>query len=46
MGVSTANFIRTLEEIDMRWGSLEAYLAGPIGLAPADFDTLRDRYLV
>ena len=45
MGVSTRNFCRTLDLIDRQWGSLEAYLTGPIGLEPADLALLRDRYL-
>ena len=45
MGANTENFVKTLEEIDRRYGSLEAYLKGPIGLTDADIRTLRQRYL-
>ena len=45
MGVSTRNFCRTLDLIDRRWGSLEAYLMGPIGLTADDLSVLRGRYL-
>lgn len=45
MGVSTRNFIRTLDLIDAQWGSMEAYLTGPLGLDAGDLAVLRDRYL-
>lgn len=45
MGVSTRNFCRTLDLIDSQWGSLEAYLTGPIGLTAGDLALLRSRYL-
>lgn len=45
MGVSTRNFSRTLDLIDREWGSLEAYLLGPIGLTADDLAVLRGRYL-
>ena len=45
LGANTENFVKTLEEIDRRYGSMEAYLKGPIGLDDADIQTLRQRYL-
>ena len=45
MGVSTRNFCSTLDLIDRNWGSLEAYLTGPLGLDAGDLETLRSRYL-
>lgn len=45
LGVSTRNFCRTLDLIDREWGSLEAYLTGPLGLAQEDLALLRARYL-
>ncbi|MCR4823791.1 MAG: tyrosine-protein phosphatase, partial [Bacteroidales bacterium] len=45
MGVSTRNFCRTLDFIDSQWGSLEAYLLGPLGLDRNDLALLRGRYL-
>ena len=46
LGVNTENFVRTLEEIDRRYGSMETYLKGPIGLTDADIRTLKERYLL
>lgn len=45
LGANTDNFIRTLDEIDARFGSIEAYLKGPIGLTGTDILALRKRYL-
>lgn len=45
LGANTENFVSTLDEIDRRYGSMEAYLKGPIGLTDADIRTLRERYL-
>ena len=39
------NFIKALDRIDQEFGSLQAYLKGPIGLTDADIQTLRERYL-
>ncbi len=46
MGCNTENFINALNAIDREYGSLEAYLKGPIGLTDADILTLRVRYLL
>ena len=46
LGVNTENFVKTMEEIDRRYGSMEAYLKGPLGLTDADIRTLKDRYLL
>lgn len=45
MGVSVRNFCSTLDLIDREWGSLQGYLTTLMGLTPADFHTLRARYL-
>lgn len=46
MGCNTENFIRALDTLDQQYGSLEAYLKGPMGLTDEDIQTLRNRYLV
>lgn len=46
LGANTENFIGTLDEIDRRYGSIEAYLKGHIGLTDGDIRVLRERYLV
>ena len=46
MGCNTENFINALNAIDREYGSIEAYLKGPIGLTDADILTLRVRYLL
>lgn len=46
IGANTRNFIKTLELVDREYGSMDAYLKGPIGLSEADILTLRERYLV
>ncbi len=45
LGANTDNFVRALEEVDSRYGSLEAYLKGPMGITDEDIQTLRGRYL-
>jgi protein-tyrosine phosphatase len=45
MGANTENFIKALDAVDAQYGSLEAYLKGPMGLTDADIQTLRTRYL-
>ena len=45
LGANTDNFIKTLDRIDREYGSMEAYLKGPIGLTDNDILTLRERYL-
>lgn len=45
MGVSTRNFIRTLDIIDSEFGGIQAYLANQLMLAPSDIRTLRNRFL-
>jgi protein-tyrosine phosphatase len=45
LGANTDNFIKSLDRIDQEYGSMDAYLKGPIGLTDADITTLRDRYL-
>ena len=45
LGANTDNFIKALESIDREFGTIEAYLKGPIGLTEQDILTLRERYL-
>lgn len=45
IGVNVKYFIAALDLIDRRWGSMEAYLRGPLCLTDGDFKTLRQRYL-
>ena len=45
LGANTDNFIKALDSIDREYGSMEAYLKGPIGLTDQDILTLRERYL-
>ena len=45
LGANTDNFIKALDRIDREYGSMEAYLKGPIGLTDNDIPTLRERYL-
>ena len=45
LGANTHNFIKTLDRIGHEYGSMDAYLRGPIGLTDADIATLKARYL-
>ena len=45
LGANTDNIINALDSIDKEYGSMEAYLKGPIGLTDQDILTLRERYL-
>ena len=45
LGANTENFIKALDRIDREFGTMEAYLKGPIGLTDQDILTLRERYL-
>jgi len=45
LGANTENFIKVLDRIDREFGTMEAYLKGPIGLTDQDILTLRERYL-
>lgn len=45
LGCNTDNFIKALDRIDQEYGSLDAYLKGPIGLIDEDIQLLRERYL-
>ena len=45
MGVSTANFIRTLELIDREFGGMHAYLQDILMLSHEDIRILRNRFL-
>ena len=45
LGANTENFILALDEVDRQYGSIDAYLRGPIGLTDEDIKLLRERYL-
>ncbi len=45
MGCSTENFVKALDRIDREYGSVDAYLKGPMWLSEEDIRTLRERYL-
>ena len=45
LGANTDNFKKALDRIDQEFGSIDAYLRGPIGLTDRDFATLKERYL-
>ena len=45
LGCNTENFVKALDAIVQQFGSLEAYLKGPMGLTDEDIKTLRERYL-
>lgn len=45
VGVSTKNFIRGLELVEERFGSLEAYITDQLGFSPAEQELLRQKYL-
>ena len=45
MGVSTPNFIRTLDLIDEEFGGMMNYLHEQLFLAPDDIQLLRKRFL-
>ena len=45
LGANTENFVKALEAVDRQYGSIEAYLKGPMGLTDEDIRILRERYL-
>ncbi len=45
MGCNTENFVKVLDTIDEKYGSLEGYLKGPMGLTDEDLAILKARYL-
>ena len=45
LGCNTESFVKALDTVDQRYGSLEAYIKGPLGLTDDDIRTLRQRYL-
>ena len=45
IGANTDNFIRTLDLIDEKWGSMHNYLTGPLGLSEDDIEQMKARYL-
>ena len=45
LGCNTDNFVKALDQVDQQYGSLNAYLKGPIGLTDDDIQLLRERYL-
>ena len=45
LGCNTDNFVKALDRIDQEYGSMEAYLKGPMALTDEDLLALRRRYL-
>lgn len=45
IGANKENFIKALDSIEQQYGSLKAYLLGPMSLTEQDLQTLRSRYL-
>ena len=45
LGANTENFVKALDAIDRHYGSLVAYLKGPMSLTDDDIRILRERYL-
>ena len=45
LGANTENFVKALDEVDARYGSMEAYLKGPMGMTDEDIYMLRERFL-
>ena len=45
LGANTDNFVKALDRIDREYGSLNAYLRGPLALSDNDIRILRDKYL-
>jgi len=45
LGCNTERFVEALDRIDREYGSMEAYLKGPMCLTDADIQTLRARFL-
>lgn len=45
MGCNTENFVKALDTVEERYGSLEGYLQGPMGLTDEDLAVLKARYL-
>ena len=46
LGCNTDNFTKALDAVDSKYGSMEAYLKGPMGLTDEEILILRDRYLI
>ncbi|MBQ3711779.1 MAG: tyrosine-protein phosphatase [Bacteroidales bacterium] len=46
LGANTDNFVKALDRIDCEYGSMEAFLKGPVGLSDSDINILKQRYLV
>lgn len=44
-GANTERFAEALDYIDEAYGSMKAYLTGPLGLSEKDIQTLQERYL-
>ena len=45
LGANTENFVKAFGEINARYGSMEAYLKGPMKLTDQDISVLKERYL-
>lgn len=44
MGANTDNFVKALDTLEDRYGSLKGYLMGPMGLSEEDLAVLKARY--
>ena len=44
MGANTDNFVKALDTLEARYGSLKGYLMGPMGLSEEDLAVLKARY--
>lgn len=46
MGCNTENFVKALDAVEEKYGSLEGYLKGPMELTDEDLSLLKSRYLI
>lgn len=46
IGANKENFIKALDSVEQQYGSLKAYLLGPMGLSEDDLNVLKERYLI
>ena len=46
IGANKENFIKALDAVEQQYGSLKAYLLGPMNLTEDDLNVLKERYLI
>jgi hypothetical protein len=46
MGCNTENFVKALDAVEEKYGSMEGYLKGPMELTDEDLSLLKSRYLI